>query len=238
MTRFLCLFRIVARDHATNLLFVLPLLASLMLSGCCPQAEPARSRSASGSHQTTPKHAALNATVAVESVDSKPREVVSELLTLLNRRIALMPDVARYKYLNRLPVKVPEREAALLFELGKAAEEKRVDRQFAESVFRAQFASSRALQAGLIAKWSASGQPEFGHVPDLASEIRPQITALSEAILDKLSALQHFEPTELARLYAELAPELLTADEVTSSIRNRMLKPLLTREPRSGANRP
>ena len=66
------------------------------------------------------------------------REETPRLVALIGERLALMPDVARWKWNEGKPIEDAEREKALLDAIAARAQEKGIDRKLAISFFQAQ----------------------------------------------------------------------------------------------------
>lgn len=157
-------------------------LALLLLIGCdCRQSAPSRS--------TAPS----DAPVAVESASPSPSvtiEGLDQLADFIHQRLALMPDVARFKWNHKKPVTDPEREQQLLNTLVMKATERGVSELLARRFFAAQMAAARSVQERLTNEWQQASAAPFDNVPDLDKDLRPKITELSEAMLAPLAILE------------------------------------------------
>lgn len=109
------------------------------------------------------------------------------LRQLLDQRLALMEDVARYKWNQRLPIEDLPREAQLIAGLARQAGERGVDAAWATAFFRAQIEAAKTLQRDYFARWEAAGAGPFAAVPDLTLELRPRLDALTPRLLQALA---------------------------------------------------
>jgi chorismate mutase-like protein len=111
------------------------------------------------------------------------------LAKLVDERLALMPDVARYKWNRGLPIEDVSREQALLQATAAQASRHGLDPGRAVAFFAAQIEASKALQRELHFGWKANGLGSFASTPDLPNDIRPKIDALDRRLLSALAAL-------------------------------------------------
>lgn len=116
--------------------------------------------------------------------DSIRLEPLGELIA---ERLALMPDVARYKWNTRTPVEDLVREAQIIAALKREAEALGVPAGWAERFFRAQIEAAKQVQRELFAQWTGAGQGTFADVPDLATVTRPRLDALTPRLLRELA---------------------------------------------------
>lgn len=108
---------------------------------------------------------------------------VFKLREVLIQRLTVMPDVARYKWNNDIPVEDLEREARLLAVTVARAEEAGIEENFAANAVQAQMTASKLLQSNLIEGWRENNQEKFENVPDLVNDIRPKLVELTPRLL-------------------------------------------------------
>ncbi|MBL9212035.1 MAG: gamma subclass chorismate mutase AroQ [Opitutaceae bacterium] len=106
---------------------------------------------------------------------------------LMAERLALMPDVARYKWNTRTPVEDPVRETQIIAALQREAEVLGVPAGWAERFFRAQIEAAKVVQRELFAQWTEAGQGALADAPDLAAVTRPRLDALTARMLRELA---------------------------------------------------
>jgi chorismate mutase len=104
-----------------------------------------------------------------------------EFLRLIERRLHLSVEVARFKWNTGRPIDDPDRENELLERLvaarGQNVEEERVRR-----FFQAQIEASKQVQRALHEEWRSVAQPPFGSARDLG-QLRPELDAVSSDLL-------------------------------------------------------
>lgn len=116
---------------------------------------------------------------------------VLELRNIMIERLAVMPDVARYKWNKAIPVEDLKREAQILAVTVKQAKESGVEEKFATRAIAAQMTASKMLQNKLMKIWQENNQGTFDNVPDLVTDIRPKIVELTPRLLAALKKSQN-----------------------------------------------
>ena len=143
-------------------------------------------------------------------VATRPGAAV-RLRNAVAQRLALMEDVAQYKYVNRLAVSDPEREAVVLERTTERARALGLDVDAAARLVTAQMTAAKAHQSARINAW-AEQNAAFDSAPDLQSELRPKISAATDRLIE--AALAHKAYLENCEGYAQLArpPEAFADD--------------------------
>lgn len=116
---------------------------------------------------------------------------VVRLTEIMAARLAVMEDVARYKWNNDLPVEDLDREAVVLEVTIARAVDAGVDPDQAAAVIEAQMAAAKAIQKKLFARWHAIDRAPFPDAPSLTEDLRPAISQLTG---DLIEALKQAEP--------------------------------------------
>ena len=108
------------------------------------------------------------------------------LLSAMDDRLALMPDVARYKHTRGLAIEVPEREARVLEaswlqvrQAAATANRPAPAKSDVEAFFRAQIEAAKEIQRRVI-EMAADTTP--GATPDLDAELRPALMRIGARI--------------------------------------------------------
>jgi chorismate mutase-like protein len=113
---------------------------------------------------------------------------LDDLASAIAARLALMDDVARYKWNHSLPIVDEQREAKLVDSATAQAVSLGVPADYARRVVVAQIEASRTRQTELTTLWQAQHQAAFDGVPDLATAQRPAIDAATTNLLRRLRA--------------------------------------------------
>ncbi|MDB5311477.1 MAG: chorismate mutase [Gemmataceae bacterium] len=153
---------------------------------------------------------------------------VSRVLAVMNDRLAVMHDVARWKWAEGRPIADPARETQLLDRVAARGREKGLDPTFVRTLFAAQIEASKQLQQADFGRWKTSPPPAAA-VPPLAV-LRERIDAIDHQLLDSLTAAEHTLTDPLVRgQIPGLADTILTGDGVDPSVRATTIGPLLGR---------
>lgn len=128
-----------------------------------------------------------------------------ELNSMSERRLALAPEVALYKYSRNLPLYDPARENAILASAQAQARARGINEETARRFFSAQMEASRRVQWAWFDIWRKTSPPD---VPprDLATDLRPRIDEINRRQIDALA--RGARPPDLAQL-SEMADRFL-----------------------------
>ncbi|MDO9106211.1 MAG: gamma subclass chorismate mutase AroQ [Methylovulum sp.] len=127
--------------------------------------------------QTTPRPASCDV-----------RQTVTSVLALIEERLQLAEDVARYKWNTQGEIEDKRREQAIISHLGQRAIAQGLPVAWAESFFRAQIEASKTVQQAFFADWRLNQASRFDGVPDLAETTRPKLDALTVKLIAALAA--------------------------------------------------
>lgn len=150
-----------------------------------------------------------------------PSPAVDRLLGLMQRRLAVMHDVARWKWANEVPISDPAREAKVLDAVAERGRERGLDPAFVRSFFAAQMEASKRVQGADFDRWRTAGQGPAPGGPDLAAS-RARIDGLDGEILDALAALGR-PPRDIVD---RRAGEILAGPGIDEDVRAQAIGPL------------
>lgn len=120
--------------------------------------------------------------LAAEPGFSRPGEAIDRLIELVDRRLALMPEVAAGKFRRQQPVADPERERVVIDQFVADAQAINLDGEAARAFVSVQILMARAVQDHLFARWlRRTEQPRAAR--DLATELRPRLDAIGRELL-------------------------------------------------------
>ncbi len=112
---------------------------------------------------------------------------IESLRALIDERLLLAPDVARFKWNHHIPIEDLPREAQVIAALGQRAGDLGLPQAWAERFFRAQIEASKVAQGELFQGWDALRHGPFPDAPDLATVTRPKLDLLTEQLLHVLA---------------------------------------------------
>jgi chorismate mutase-like protein len=150
------------------------------------------------------------------------------LRKLIDERLMLANDVARYKWSHQWPIEDGPREAQIIAILGRQAGELGVPRPWAENFFQAQIEASKTIQRELYLGWEIFKRGPFPDAPDLATVTRPKLDKLSDELLHALAENYPVlsDPRQRAAVARAMRP--MDADEISEKAVDQAIKPLVT----------
>jgi chorismate mutase-like protein len=107
----------------------------------------------------------------------------ARLARLIDMRLALMTEVARWKWNRKSPIVDLARESAQMESLRGRGAALGLEPELIETFFGAQVSASKVMQTELFARWRHDGAGEFAGVLDLDRELRPLIDSVTADIL-------------------------------------------------------
>ncbi len=118
-------------------------------------------------------------------LSTTPAVASDALYQMINQRLALMQDVAAYKWLEQQPIEVPDREKVVLENAVAAGLNYGITRASSERFFSAQIEAAKEIQQCWFNNWMRSTGPKSA--PDLDQITRPRLLALGETITASLA---------------------------------------------------
>jgi chorismate mutase-like protein len=136
------------------------------------------------------------------------------LLRLMEQRLALMHEVARWKWDADKPITDAERERELLRTVVERGRVKGLDPELVRSFFAAQMEAARLVQQVHFDRWKAKKQRTFADTTSLAV-LRQRIDDLNRELIDALAELRHWlsEPA-VQRELPRRAEKILTGSDL------------------------
>ncbi|MFN0198938.1 MAG: gamma subclass chorismate mutase AroQ [Planctomycetaceae bacterium] len=159
------------------------LFAAFTACGCC---QP----TTSAPNENVPVRSATAPASAPNALTTAQRRAVKALADLTEERLALMFDVARTKWNQRLPIENLERERELLDRLVQQGTAAGLSEEIVARFFQNQFQAAKDVQQQYFTRWEQAGVREFDEVPDLNADIRPRIDLYSRQMIEELLKLQ------------------------------------------------
>ncbi|MBL8268249.1 gamma subclass chorismate mutase AroQ [Steroidobacter sp.] len=161
----------------------------------------------------------LAASAAGAAEFSGPADV-ARVFDLMQRRLAVMPSVAAWKFAKKLPVTDAAREQQVLDATVSKAQGLGIDAASARELLALQIRMARDVQEHYIALWKSqgrsaptisNGKSELDGVPvrDLNKELRPELDQLGDQLLQAIYlALPELSSDDFATRYAKLADRI------------------------------
>src|SRR5262249_27224199 len=114
---------------------------------------------------------------------------LDRLLRLMQQRLTLMHEVARWKWNAGQPITDPQRERELLHSVVERGRGKGLDPEQVRSFYSAQMEAARVVQQADIDRWKANKQEPFADTTSLAV-LRQRIDQLNRELIDALAELR------------------------------------------------
>jgi len=121
----------------------------------------------------------------------------TRLAALIDERLALVTEVARYKWNTGAAIEDPPREQALMVSLRERAMSMGLPQARVDAFFFAQIEAAKQLQRELFVRWKREGRGKFAGIADLATTIRPGIDTVTGQMLQTLATLPVTGPVRL-----------------------------------------
>jgi chorismate mutase len=157
-----------------------------------------------------------------------PRRDLADLdrfLRLMRQRLALMHDVARWKWNAGRPITDAERERELLQSVVERGRGKGLDPELVRRFFAAQLEAARLVQQADFERWKANKQGPFADATSLAV-LRQRIDRLNHELIDALADLgPRLSGQTVQQALPRRAEEILTGDGL-AGVRETAIAPL------------
>jgi chorismate mutase len=175
------------------------LLASLAASGCRPADVPVAPR--------------------------RDLATLDRLLRLMEKRLALMHEVARWKWNTGKPIMDPKRERELLQNVVERGRGKGLNPDLVRSFFAAQMEAARLVQQADFERWEANKQEPFADTTSLAV-LRQRIDHWNRELIDALAELRPWlSGWTVQQALPRRAEEILTGNGL-AGVRETAIAPL------------
>ncbi len=150
---------------------------------------------------------------------------IEALFALINERLTYMEHVALYKERAKSPIEDMQREAIVINDAVRNANELGLFGPSVESFFKIQINVAKAIQYRYRADW-LSTPPTF--IPlDLQQVIRPKLSELGESIVKELATL-YLNDGRISEEHRSLFHDAINTDNVSLQDKTRLFDSLLT----------
>ncbi|MEH1852004.1 MAG: gamma subclass chorismate mutase AroQ [Nostoc sp.] len=153
---------------------------------------------------------------------------VDKLLKLIQQRLLIAHDVARWKWNHKRPIEDLKREQELLLKVRQQAKTHNLEPDRVAEFFQAQIDAGKLIQTADFQNWQKQGIKSFPNVPDLNQTLRPS--------LDKLNTEFFFALTELTpvlgcpqigELIQSRSQVIIQGDGIDRQVQSLAISPLL-----------
>ncbi|MGA1838546.1 gamma subclass chorismate mutase AroQ [Herbiconiux sp. 11R-BC] len=184
-------------------------LTVVALAGCSSSSAPAPAASVAASVASTP---------AASVASAIPAGAFDPVLALIVQRLATGDAVAAAKHFSGQPVTDAAREKAVLDAAAARAAEIGADLAYVAAVFADQISASKQIQQSLLDAWASGAAAPPATAPDLATEVRPVLDAITQDLVPALAAVERYRTDPgCASAVAEAASAAATAADSATS---------------------
>ncbi|MBD2520387.1 gamma subclass chorismate mutase AroQ [Nostoc sp. FACHB-973] len=162
----------------------------------------------------------------ITSADQQLR--VDKLLKLIQQRLLIAHDVARWKWNHKRPIEDRKREQELLLKARQQATIYSLDPDMVAAFFQAQIEAGKLIQAVDFQTWQKQGIKSFPHVPDLNQILRPSLDKLNTEFLFALTELTQFLGCpQIQELIKSRSQVIIQGDGIVKQAQSIAISPLL-----------
>lgn len=111
-----------------------------------------------------------------------------QLFILIGERLALMDEVAAYKWHRQLDIEDKGREKTVLDQAARTAMQAGITEDSSRTFFSAQIEAAKEIQRYWFATWCETDHEEPPRAPDLDGVIRPKLIELGDRIIAAISS--------------------------------------------------
>jgi chorismate mutase len=150
---------------------------------------------------------------------------LDRLLRFMEQRLALMHDVARWKWNAGQPITDPQRERELLQSIVERGRGKGLDPDLVRPFFAAQMEAARLVQQADLDRWKANKQEPFADTATLVV-LRQRIDDLNRELIDALAELRPWLSGQTVQQALPQRAEEIVADNGLAAVRETAIAPL------------
>ncbi|MEH2241820.1 gamma subclass chorismate mutase AroQ [Nostoc sp.] len=114
---------------------------------------------------------------------------VDKLLKLIQQRLLIAHNVARWKWNHKRPIEDLKREQELLLKVRQQATTHSLEPERVAGFFKAQIEAGKLIQTVDFQNWQKQGIKSFPNVPDLNQTLRPSLDKLNTELVFALTEL-------------------------------------------------
>lgn len=156
------------------------------------------------------------------------QQKVDKLLQLIQQRLLVAHDVARWKWNYKRPIEDRQREQELLDKLRKQAIDYNLQPDAVSTFFAAQITAGKLIQTADFQNWQRQGVKSFTSVPDLNQKLRPFLDKLNTEFLTVLTDINPvLSCSQVQKLIESRAQIIIRGDGINSTVRRTAIAPLL-----------
>ncbi|MUG95872.1 gamma subclass chorismate mutase AroQ [Scytonema sp. UIC 10036] len=153
---------------------------------------------------------------------------VHNLLQLMQQRLMIAHDVARWKWNKKLPIEDRQREQELITKVRQQARVYNIQTDTVTAFFQGQIEAGKQIQKADFQTWQKQGIKFFTNIPDLKKNIRPSLDKLNEEFFPVLAeVIPSLGCSSVRESIQSRAPIILKGDGIDRKVQRTALAPLL-----------
>ncbi|MEH2044687.1 gamma subclass chorismate mutase AroQ [Nostoc sp.] len=153
---------------------------------------------------------------------------VDKLLKLIQQRLLIAHDVARWKWNQKSPIEDLKREQELLLKVKQQATTHSLEPDTVAAFFQAQIEAGKLIQTADFQNWQKQGIKYFPNVPDLNQTLRPSLDKLNIEFLFTLTELNSvLGCPQIRELIQSRSQVIIQGDGIDRQVQNLAISPLL-----------
>ncbi|MEH2204881.1 MAG: gamma subclass chorismate mutase AroQ [Nostoc sp.] len=153
---------------------------------------------------------------------------VDKLLKLIQQRLLIAHDVARWKWNQKRPIEDLKREQELLLKVRQQATTHSLEPDRVAAFFQAQIEAGKFIQTADFQNWQKQGIKSFANVPDLNQTLRPSLDKLNTEFLFALTELTSvLGCPQIQELIQSRSQVIIQGDGIDRQVQNLTISPLL-----------
>ncbi|MEH2211785.1 gamma subclass chorismate mutase AroQ [Nostoc sp.] len=153
---------------------------------------------------------------------------VDKLLKLIQQRLLIAHDVARWKWNQKRPIEDLKREQELLLKVRQQATTHSLEPDRVAAFFQAQIEAGKLIQTADFKNWQKQGIKSFANVPDLNQTLRPSLDKLNTEFLFALTELTSvLGCPHIQELIQSRSQVIIQGDGIDRQVQNLAISPLL-----------
>ncbi len=174
-------------------------------------------------HPTDSIDASFLAYQNIEDFEAETK--VDQLLFFTQKRLAIMHEVAKAKWNQRLPIEDKVREENLLVDLAQKAKQLNLNEQWIVQFFQIQMDVAKEVQKRDFALWQKQGIIAFEEVLSLQQDLRSYIDHINQEIILLLSEI-HMDQLDMGRFVLAQPISIRHTDSIDQDLWVRAISPL------------
>ena len=153
---------------------------------------------------------------------------VDKLLKLIQQRLLIAHDVARWKWNHKRPIEDLKREQELLLRVRQQAKTHSLEPDTVARFFQAQIEAGKLIQTVDFQNWQKQGIKSFPNVPDLNQTLRPELDKLNTEFVFALTELTPvLGCPQIRELIQSRSQVIIQGDGIDRQVQSLAISPLL-----------